>query len=143
MSKKFEEGLRIRKEVLGETYVNESFENATPFDKPFQEFITESAWGGVWSRGPLDRKTKSIITLSVLIALKSDAEIALHTKGAIQNGVSPEELLALLIHSSVYAGVPASLSAMKTVKKVLGDMGKLPSVSTLLFNNRKRVHTYE
>ncbi len=130
MSKKFEEGLRIRKEVLGETYVNESFENATPFDKPFQEFITESAWGGVWSRGPLDRKTKSIITLSVLIALKSDTEIALHTKGAIQNGVSPEELLALLIHSSVYAGVPASLSAMKTVKKVLGDMGKLPSVST-------------
>ena len=130
MSKKFEEGLRIRKEVLGETYVNESFENATPFDKPFQEFITESAWGGVWSRGPLDRKTKSIITLSVLIALKSDSEIALHTKGAIQNGVSPEELLALLIHSSVYAGVPASLSAMKTVKKVLGDMGKLPSVST-------------
>ena len=130
MSKKFEEGLRIRKEVLGETYVNESFENATPFDKPFQEFITESAWGGVWSRGPLDRKTKSIITLSVLIALKSDAEIALHTKGAIQNGVSPEELLALLIHSSVYAGVPASLSAMKTVKKVLGDMGKLPSWST-------------
>ena len=130
MSKKFEEGLRIRKEVLGETYVNESFENATPFDKPFQEFITESAWGGVWSRGPLDRKTKSIITLSVLFALKSDAEIALHTKGAIQNGVSPEELLALLIHSSVYAGVPASLSAMKTVKKVLGDMGKLPSVST-------------
>ena len=130
MSKQFEEGLRIRKEVLGETYVTESFENATPFDKPFQEFITESAWGGVWSRGPLDRKTKSIITLSVLIALKSDAEIALHTKGAIQNGVSPEELLALLIHSSVYAGVPASLSAMKTVKKVLGDMGKLPSVST-------------
>ncbi|HCE77049.1 MAG TPA: 4-carboxymuconolactone decarboxylase [Dehalococcoidia bacterium] len=130
MSKKFEEGLRIRKEVLGETYVNESFENATSFDKPFQEFITESAWGGVWSRGPLDRKTKSIITLSVLIALKSDAEIALHTKGAIENGVSPEELLALLIHSSVYAGVPASLSAMKTVKKVLGDMGKLPSVST-------------
>ena len=130
MSKKFEEGLRIRKEVLGETYVNESFENATPFDKPFQEFITESAWGGVWSRGPLDRKTKSIITLSVLIALKSDSEIALHTKGAIQNGVSPEELLALLIHSSVYAGVPASLSAMKTVKKVLSDMGKLPSVST-------------
>ena len=100
MSKKFEEGLRIRKEVLGETYVTESFENATSFDKPFQEFITESAWGGVWSRGPLDRKTKSIITLSVLIALKSDAEIALHTKGAIQNGVSPEELLALLIHSS-------------------------------------------
>ena len=130
LSKKFEEGLRIRKEVLGETYVNESFENATSFDKPFQEFITESAWGGVWSRGPLDRKTKSIITLSVLIALKSDAEIALHTKGAIENGVSPEELLALLIHSSVYAGVPASLSAMKTVKKVLGDMGKLPSVST-------------
>ena len=130
MSKKFEEGLRIRTEVLGEPYVNESFENATPFDKPFQEFITESAWGGVWSRGPLDRKTKSIITLSVLFALKSDAEIALHTKGAIQNGVSPEELLALLIHSSVYAGVPASLSAMKTVKKVLGDMGKLPSVST-------------
>jgi 4-carboxymuconolactone decarboxylase len=127
LSRKFEEGLKIRKEVLGETYVNESFENATPFDRPFQEFITESAWGGVWNRGPLDRKTKSIITLSVLIALKSDAEIALHTKGAIQNGVSSEELLAILIHSSVYAGVPASISAMRTVKKVLSDMGELPS----------------
>ena len=127
MSRKFEEGLKIRKEVLGETYVNESFEKATPFDRPFQEFITESAWGGVWNRGPLDRKTKSIITLSVLIALKSDAEIALHTKGAIQNGVSSEELLALLIHSSVYAGVPASISAMRTIKKVLGDMGELSS----------------
>ena len=127
MSRKFEEGLKTRKEVLGETYVNESFENATSFDKPFQEFITESAWGGVWNRGPLDRKTKSIITLSVLIALRSDTEIALHTKGAVHNGVSPEEILALLIHSSVYAGVPASVSALKTVKKVLKEMGKLPS----------------
>ena len=127
MSEQFDKGLAKRKSVLGEDYVNQAFAQAGSFDKPFQEFVTESAWGGVWTRGPLDDKTKSIITLSVLVALRAEGEIALHTKGAINNGVSPDEIIALLTHASVYAGVPSAVSAIKVVKAVLQEMGEIPT----------------
>ncbi len=126
MSNKFDQGLEMRKAVLGSEYVEDSFARATDFDRSFQEFITENAWGGVWTRGPLDKKTKSLITLSVLVALRAEGEIALHTKGAINNGVTPEEIVGLLIHASAYAGVPAAVSSIKIVKKTLQEMGKLP-----------------
>jgi len=126
MSNKFDQGLEMRKAVLGSEYVEDSFARATDFDRSFQEFITENAWGGVWTRGPLDKKTKSLITLSVLVALRAEGEIALHTKGAINNGVTPEEIVGLLIHASAYAGVPAAVSYIKIVKKTLQEMGKLP-----------------
>jgi len=125
MTDAFDKGLETRKEVLGIDYVENSIRNATEFDRPFQTFITESAWGGVWTRGPLDRKTKSIITLSVLVALRSDHEIELHIRGAINNGVTPEEIMALLIHASVYAGVPASVSAVRIAKRVLSEIGEI------------------
>lgn len=127
MSTQFDRGLEKRKAILGEHYVTEAFNRASDFDRPFQEFITESAWGGVWTRGPLDDKTKSIITLSILIALRAEGEIALHTKGAINNGVTVDEIVALLTHASVYAGVPSAVSAIKIVKKVLQEIGELPS----------------
>ena len=95
MSDQFNQGLEMRKSVLGDEYVEESFAKATDFDRPFQEFVTENAWGGVWTRGPLDNKTKSLITLSVLVALRAEGEIALHTRGAINNGVTPEEIVGL------------------------------------------------
>jgi len=126
MSSQFDQGLEMRKSVLGNEYVEGSFARATDFDRPFQEFVTENAWGGVWTRGPLDKKTKSLITLSVLVALRAEGEISLHTKGAINNGVTPEEIVALLIHASAYAGVPAAVSSIKVVKKTLQEMGKLP-----------------
>ena len=103
MSEQFDRGFEMRKKVLGDDYVNQSFANASEFDKPFQEFVTESAWGEVWTRDELDNKTKSIITMSVLLALRAENEIALHTRGAINNGVSAEELRAIAIHASVYA----------------------------------------
>ena len=127
MSEQFDKGLAKRKSVLGEDYVNQAFARAGSFDKPFQEFVTESAWGGVWPRGPLDDKTKSIITLSVLVALRAEGEIALHTKGAVNNGVSPDEIIALLTHASVYAGVPSAVSAIKVVKAVLQELGEIPT----------------
>ena len=126
MSSQFDQGLEMRKSVLGNEYVEDSFARATDFDRPFQEFVTENAWGGVWTRGPLDKKTKSLITLSVLVALRAEGEIALHTRGAINNGVTPEEIVGLLIHTSAYAGVPAAVASIKVVKKTLQEMGKLP-----------------
>ncbi len=127
MPSQFDQGLEMRKSVLGEEYVEESFARATDFDRPFQEFITENAWGGVWTRGPLDKKTKSLITLSVLVALRAEGEIDLHTRGAINNGVTPDEIVGLLIHASAYAGVPAAVSSIKIVKKTLQEMGELAS----------------
>ena len=123
MNDRFESGLKTRKEVLGSDYVENSIRNATDFDRPFQEFITSSAWDGVWNRGPLDRKTKSLITLAVLVALRAEDEIALHLRGAINNGLTPDEIMAMLIHASVYAGVPSSLTGVRIAKKVFSELG--------------------
>ena len=123
MNERFESGLKTRKEVLGSDYGENSIQNATDFDRPFQEFITTSAWDGVWNRGPLDRKTKSLVTLSVLVALRAEDEIALHLRGAINNGLTPDEIMAMLIHASVYAGVPSSLTAVRIAKKVFSELG--------------------
>ena len=123
MNDRFESGLKTRKEVLGSDYVENSIRNATDFDRPFQEFITSSAWDGVWNRGPLDRKTKSLITLSVLLALRAEDEIAVHLRGAINNGLTPDEIMAMLIHASVYAGVPSSLTGVRIAKKVFSELG--------------------
>tara|TARA_B100001013_G_scaffold82291_1_gene44718 strand:+ start:2565 stop:2942 length:378 start_codon:yes stop_codon:yes gene_type:complete len=123
LNERFESGLKTRKEVLGSDYVENSIRNATDFDRPFQEFITTSAWDGVWNRGPLDRKTKSLITLSVLVALRAEDEIALHLRGAINNGLTPDEIMAMFIHASVYAGVPSSLTAVRVAKKVFSELG--------------------
>jgi len=123
LNDRFESGLKTRKEVLGSDYVENSIRNATDFDRPFQEFITSSAWDGVWNRGPLDRKTKSLITLSVLVALRAEDEIALHLRGAINNGLTPDEIMAMLIHASVYAGVPSSLTGVRVAKKVFSELG--------------------
>tara|TARA_B100001013_G_scaffold244450_1_gene151209 strand:- start:605 stop:982 length:378 start_codon:yes stop_codon:yes gene_type:complete len=123
LNDRFESGLKTRKEVLGSDYVENSIRNATDFDRPFQEFITSSAWDGVWNRGPLDRKTKSLITLSILVALRAEDEIALHLRGAINNGLTPDEIMAMLIHASVYAGVPSSLTGVRVAKKVFSELG--------------------
>ena len=123
MNDRFESGLKTRKEVLGSDYVENSIRNATDFDRPFQEFITSSAWDEVWNRGPLDRKTKSLITLSILVALRAEDEIALHLRGAINNGLTPDEIMAMLIHASVYAGVPSSLTGVRVAKKVFSELG--------------------
>ena len=122
MQDRFDKGLRLREEVLGENYVRNSYEKATHFSRPFQDFITESAWGNVWSRETLDRRTKSFITLSILLALRAEKEIALHVRGAINNGVNRDELMGLFIHASVYAGVPAALSGVKIADQVLKEL---------------------
>jgi 4-carboxymuconolactone decarboxylase len=116
---RFDAGMEVRRAVLGDEHVDRATAGATGFTRPFQEFITRAAWGDVWAREGLDRRTRSVITLSVLIALRAEHEIGMHVKGALRNGLTPEEIRELIIHASVYAGVPAANSAMANAQHVI------------------------
>jgi 4-carboxymuconolactone decarboxylase len=115
--------MRIRREVLGDEHVERTAAAGTDFTQPFQEFITRYAWGAVWSRSGLDRRTRSAITLAVLTALGRERELELHVRGAIRNGLRPEEIAEVLLHTAVYAGVPAANAAFATAQRVLDEMG--------------------
>src|ERR1700755_113959 len=104
-------GMRVRREVLGDAHVDRALERATSFTAPFQEFITRYAWGDVWTREGLDRRTRSAITLALLAALGHERELALHVRAARRNGLSAEEIGEVLLHTAVYAGVPAANAA--------------------------------
>ena len=115
--------MRVRREVLGDEHVDHAIASATPFTEPFQEFITRFAWGGVWSREGLDRRTRSAITLAVLTALGREQELALHVRAAVRNGLTEQEIAEVLLHTSVYAGVPAANAAFGLAKQVLEKQG--------------------
>src|SRR5580704_17359287 len=106
----FEEGMEVRRAVLGDAHVDRAIERTTEFTAPFQEFITRYAWGGVWTRDGLDRRTRSVVTLSVLTALGRENEIAMHVRAALRNGLTPAEIVEILIHTAIYAGVPVANS---------------------------------
>jgi 4-carboxymuconolactone decarboxylase len=114
-------GERLRREVLGDAHVDRSLANATPLTADFQDFITRVAWGGVWSRDVLDPRTRSAITVAVLTALGREGELELHVRGARNNGLSDEEIAEVLLHTAVYAGVPAANAGFQVAKRVLGD----------------------
>lgn len=117
----YEEGMRLRREVLGDAHVDRAIEGATEFTAPFQEFITRYAWGSVWTREGLDRRTRSAITLAALAALGREHELTLHVRGALRNGLSPEEIGEVLLHTAVYAGVPAANAAFALAQRVLAE----------------------
>jgi 4-carboxymuconolactone decarboxylase len=119
----FEEGMRVRREVLGDEHVDASIERTTEFTAPFQDFITRLAWGSVWTRDGLDRRTRSAITLAVLTALGRENEIAMHVRAARRNGLTPEEIGEVLLHTAVYAGVPAANAAYAIAQRVLDEEG--------------------
>jgi 4-carboxymuconolactone decarboxylase len=119
----YDAGMRVRREVLGDEHVDRAIAGATPFTEPFQEFITRFAWGGVWSREGLDRRTRSAITLAVLTALGREQELALHVRAAVRNGLTEQEIAEVLLHTSVYAGVPAANAAFGIAKQVLEEQG--------------------
>jgi 3-oxoadipate enol-lactonase / 4-carboxymuconolactone decarboxylase len=116
----FEAGLANRKSVLGVEHVERSLANATEFDRPWQDFITRTAWGDIWGDSTLPRKTRSLLTLALMIALGREEEFRLHVKPALRNGVTTEELRALVMHAAVYAGVPAGNAAIRWAKLELG-----------------------
>lgn len=118
---RYEEGMRIRREVLGDAHVDRAIERTTEFTAPFQEFITRYAWGSVWTREGLDRRTRSAVTLSVLTALGRENEIEMHVRGALRNGMTPGEIGEVLLHTAIYAGVPAANAAFAIAQRVIAE----------------------
>jgi 4-carboxymuconolactone decarboxylase len=116
-----EEGMKVRREVLGDEHVDRAVANTTPFNEPFQDFITRYAWGEVWARPGLDRKTRSCITLAALVSLKAENEIAMHVRAALRNGLTPEEIAEVILHTAIYAGLPAANGAFAIAKRVLEE----------------------
>jgi 4-carboxymuconolactone decarboxylase len=112
-------GMEVRRAVLGDAHVDRAIERTTDFTAPFQDFITRYAWGGVWTREGLDRRTRSVITLSVLTSLGRENEIAMHVRAALRNGLTPTEIGEIFIHTAIYAGVPASNSAFAIAQEVI------------------------
>jgi 4-carboxymuconolactone decarboxylase len=119
---KFEQGLEIRKSVLGAEYVEKSIQNATDFNMPMQELVTEYCWGEIWSRPGLSRKTRSIINLAMITALNRPHELKLHVRGAINNGLTREEIQEVFLQTAIYCGVPAAIDSFRTAKEVLDEM---------------------
>jgi 4-carboxymuconolactone decarboxylase len=120
----YEQGMRVRREVLGDEHVDRAIERMTPLTAPFQEFITRYAWGGIWARPALDRRTRSAITLAALAALGREQELELHLRAARRNGLSDEEIGEVLLHTAVYAGVPAANTAFAIAQRVLEEQGR-------------------
>lgn len=119
---KYERGMKIRRQVLGDAHVDRAEASKNSFDADFQRFITESAWGSVWSRPGLDRKTRHMLTLAILAALGKEKELAMHIRATENTGVSSEELKEVLLQVAVYAGVPAANSAVAIAKSVYSEL---------------------
>ena len=112
-------GLATRTQVMGPEFVNRAFAVATDYTLPMQEFITRNAWGNVWQRPGLDLKTRSLITVAMLAAMGKQHELKGHVRGALNNGVTPEELREVMLHASVYCGMPTAIEAFRTVAEVV------------------------
>jgi len=123
----FDRGLALRREVLGAEYVDKSLQSANDFMMAFQRITTEWCWGYAWTRPGLDRKTRSLLNLAMLTALNRTPEIKLHVRGALNNGVTVDEIKEVLIHATIYCGIPAGLDAFKAANDVLKEMGKVPA----------------
>ncbi|HEY2223930.1 carboxymuconolactone decarboxylase family protein [Actinomycetospora sp.] len=119
---RFEDGLAVRKEVLGAAHVERSMADVSEFSRPVQEYVTRACWGDVWSRPGLDRRTRSLLNLVMLTALNRPHELAVHVRGAITNGATVEEIQETLLHATVYCGAPAGLEAFRVAERVLDEM---------------------
>jgi len=116
--KRYDEGMKTRRAVLGDTHVDRSLKNRNKFNEPFQDLITRYAWGEIWSRPGLPRKTRSLLTLSMLVALNRNEEFRMHLKAALSVGVTREEIQEVLLQAAVYCGVPAANSAFHAADEV-------------------------
>lgn len=120
---RYQQGLKVRTEVLGEKHVGRSLENLNDFNQDFQNFISRFAWGEVWSREGLPRHTRSLVTIAILLALGREDELRMHLRACFNNGVNKDELKELILHSSLYAGLPAANAAMHMAEEVFKELG--------------------
>lgn len=116
-----ERGMEVRRQVLGDEHVDQAIRTTTELTADFQSFITRYAWGEIWTRPGLDRKTRSCITLTALVALNRPEELEMHLRAALRNGVTPEEIREVLLHCAVYCGVPAANGAFAIARRVLEE----------------------
>jgi 4-carboxymuconolactone decarboxylase len=119
----FDQGLKVRREVVGDSYVDASLNNADDFSMPMQQLVTEFCWGEVWTRPGLDRRSRSILNLGMIAALNRPEELATHVRGAITNGVTKEEIRECFLQVAVYVGMPAGLGCFKVARQVFKEMG--------------------
>jgi len=120
---RYQQGLKVRTEVLGEKHVSRSLENLNDFNQDFQNFISRFAWGEVWSREGLSRHTRSLVTIAILLGLGREDELRMHLRACFNNGVTKDELKELILHSSLYAGLPAANAAMHMAEEVFKELG--------------------
>ena len=119
----FERGLQTRREVLGAEYVDASIRNADGFNMPMQELVTQYCWGDIWNRPGLDRRTRSFLNLAMITALNRPHELKLHVRGAINNGVTKDEIREVFLQAAIYCGVPAAIDSFRVAREVFKEMG--------------------
>src|SRR6202050_2780488 len=116
-----QQGMTVRRQVLGDEHVDRAVASTTPVTEPFQDFITRYAWGEIWSRPGLSRAERSMITLTALVVLRQEGELAMHLRAALRNGLTPDQIGEVLLHTAVYAGVPAANRAFSIAQEGLGE----------------------
>ena len=121
MSDAYKNGMKVRREVMGDEFVDRALANASEFSQPLQDFITENAWGSVWCRPGLELKTRSLITVAMRTARGRQHELRGHVRGALNNGATAEEIREVILHATVYCGVPLAADAMRTAESVLSE----------------------
>ena len=119
----FDKGLKVRREVLGAEYVDAAIANADDFNRPLQELVTKYCWGEIWNRPQFDRKTRSIINLAMLTALNRPHEIKLHVLGALNNGLTKDEISEVFLQTAIYCGVPAAIDSFRVAREVFKEQG--------------------
>jgi 4-carboxymuconolactone decarboxylase len=119
---RYDDGMAVRREVLGDSYVDLASAKTTEFTRDFQQIVTEFAWGTVWTRPGLDRRSRSIVTLTALVARGHHEELALHLRGALRNGLTPDEIKEVLVQTAVYCGVPDANAAFRVAQRVLSEV---------------------
>ena len=118
-----EQGMQLRRAVMGDEHVDRAVEGTTPFTEDFQDLITRYAWGEIWTRSGLDRRTRSAITMTALVARGHYEELALHVRAALRNGMTTDEIAEVLLHSAIYCGVPTANAAFRVAQRVLREEG--------------------
>ena len=119
----FEKGLKIRREVLGADFVDKAIATADDFNRPLQELVTQYCWGEIWGRPGLDRRTRSIINLAMISALNRPHEVKMHVKGALNNGLTKDDIKEVFLQVAIYCGVPAGVDSFRIAKEVFTEMG--------------------